>query len=123
MDDAIKRELPEGDRVLQERLRLAGVAILVLGLLAAVIIDAKAPPRDEGAYAESRRYEYEMEQIGGKSNLMAAEIREWFAGLWHGRGLARMLACVSVGGSLGCFFLAHRLNPRIPRRGRPARHP
>ena len=102
------------DRALQGRLRLAGIAILVAGLLASVIVDATAPPGDEGAHADSRRYEYEMELIGGKSNLLAAEIREWFGGLWHGKGLAHMLAFVSTGGSLACFLLAHRLGHRSP---------
>jgi hypothetical protein len=115
MNDTLKREQPEGDRALQARLHLVGVAILVVGLLASVIVDAKAPPPDEGAYSDSRRYEYEMEQIGGKSNLLAAEIREWFGGLWHGKGLARLLACVSVGGSFGCFYLAYRMNHPVRR--------
>jgi hypothetical protein len=106
-------EIPEmsgKDRVLQARLRQIGFVVLVAGLLAAVLVYSMAAPADEASTADSKRNEYQMELIGGKSNLLATEIREWFASLWHGRRLAHTLAFLSVGGSLACFFLAHRLN-------------
>ena len=58
----------------------------------------------------SKRYEYEMERIGGKSNVLAAELREWFVSLWHGKRLAHTVVFLSVGGSLACFLLAHLLS-------------
>ena len=101
------------DKTLQARFRLIGVCILVAGLLAAALINWRAAPDDESSDAilsgESKRYEYEMERIGGKSNVLAAEFREWFVSLWHGRRLAHTLVFLSVGGSLACFVLAHLL--------------
>lgn len=115
MSTAGRPALSKVDAALYARLRRVGVVILATGLLAAAMVGAAAGPVDEEAVADSKRYEYEMELVGGKSNLFAAEVREWFEGLWYGRGLSHMLACVSVGGSFMCFFLAHRLKHHAPR--------
>lgn len=106
------------DAALQARLRLIGKVVLVAGLVGSALAYAAATPEDEAASEESKRYLYEMEYIGGKSNLLATEIRQWFAGLWHGKGLAHMLAFVAIAGSLGCFFLANRLAQRDAATGR-----
>jgi hypothetical protein len=118
-----KGELSAGDAALLARLRTVGAVILVAGLAAAAIVEAAAAPVVEDAAADNKRYDYEMELVGGKSNLFAAQLREWFEGLWHGRGLAHMLAFVSVFGSFMCFFLAHRLKHHAPRAapGEPGR--
>lgn len=100
------------DAALEARLRLIGRVVLAAGLAGSALAYASAGPEDEAAAEESKRYLYEMEYIGGQSNLLAAEIRQWFAGLWHGRGLAHMLAFVAIAGSFTCFFLAHRLGQR-----------
>ena len=109
-----KRDIPEKDRILQARLRLAGALILLVGLAAAAVVNRTAAPDPDSAYVKmlnnTKRTEYEMEVIGGKANLFAAELREWFSSLWHGRRLAHTLAFLSAGGSLACFFVAHRLN-------------
>jgi hypothetical protein len=109
-----KQEMSAHDRILQRRFRQIGVFLLVAGLFAAVIVNRKAPPDDGSPDAitltDSKRYEYEMERIGGKSNMAAAELRDWFGSLWHGKRLAHTLVFLSVAGSLGCFFAAHLLN-------------
>jgi len=105
-------------KLLPARLRLAGVLILVAGLIAAVIIDRRAASDEAGSMADvlgdSKRYDYAMERIGGKSNAVASDLREWFAGLWHGRKLAHTVVVISVSGTLGCFLLAHLLTPPSP---------
>jgi hypothetical protein len=105
--------MSEKDITLRKRFRLIGVLILVAGLLAAAVIDRRAAPGDESSDAilvgNTKRYEYEMERIGGKSNVVATEIREWFGSLWHGRRLAHTLVFLSIGGSLACFLMAHLL--------------
>jgi hypothetical protein len=109
------------DAVLRRRLRLAGAAILLAGLLAAVLVNRTAAPDDEQALEArlnyTKRYEYQMELMGGKANILATEFREWFLGLWHGKRLARTLAVLSVGGGLACFYVAHRLGHSHGRAG------
>lgn len=106
-------DLPERDGTLQTRFRIAGVLILAAGLLAAAVIDRRAASPDPSAEAISqeftKRYEADMERMGGKSNLAAAEFREWFGSLWHGKRLARTVAVLSIGGGLACFAIAHLL--------------
>ena len=115
-----KKALSARDQAIQKRLRLAGVAVLFVGLSAAALINGAAAPVDESILADTKRSEYQMELIGGKSNEFAYEIREWFSGLWHGTGLAHMLAFLSIATFLTCFFLAHRLNFAPRPANRPA---
>jgi hypothetical protein len=106
------------DRILQKRFRLAGLIIVIVGLLAAVAISrwaaADAGGSDADILGDSKRYDYAMERIGGRSNALASELREWFAGLWHGRKLARTVVVLSVVGSLGCFLVAHLYSFSLP---------
>ena len=110
--------MPEKDRTLQRRLRVAGAVVLVAGLAAAGWAHRNAVPDYDSAYVKmlnnTKRNEYEMEVIGGKANVFAAELRDWFGSQWHGKKLARTLALLSVGGSLACLFVAHRLNYTPP---------
>src|SRR5215475_10150076 len=114
----------EQDAALARRLRLIGVVLLVAGGLAAAAIHARATRDDQrGAIGyvveggrsypvmpdDSKRYDYEMERIGGKGGALASQLVEWFSSLWRGRTLASTLLCLSVAGSLGCFFLAYVL--------------
>ena len=119
MGAAEKQGLSDRDRNLQKRLRWMGTGILIAGLLAAVIINQRTAPDDGAAdlvrsgtllSGNAKRSENEMKSIGGQANVMAAEFREWFGSLWHGRRLARTLAVLSLGGSLTCFLLAQLLN-------------
>ena len=118
----MRQDTPARDAALRGRLRLYGAVILVTGLLSAAFVYRTAKPDDEHALEaqlnNTKRYEYQMEVMGGKANILVAEIKEWFGGLWRGRGLARTLAFLSVGGSLACFFVAHRLG--VGRRRRKA---
>jgi len=45
---------------------------------------------------DSKRYLRDLERYGGKANIVAGEITDWFNGLWHGRRLAFIVACVTV---------------------------
>ncbi len=81
------------------RLRLAAVAILVVGLAAAVWIYLNAAAPADGAgnpLEESKQYVRTLELYGGKANVLAVELREWFDSLWHGTRLAYTVACSSV---------------------------
>jgi ABC-type dipeptide/oligopeptide/nickel transport system permease component len=95
---------------LHQRFRIAGLAIFVLGLLAAVVIYLLAPEvdLDEIAYQEmaTKQYERQIEMNGGKNLVLAAQFTHWFGGLWHGRRLAASLAVLSVLAALLCRALA-----------------
>lgn len=73
-------------------LRVISAAILIAGLLSAIVIYWNAAPPPElplGADPEeSKQYLRQMELYGGKANVLGEELREWFDGLWHGRSLA-----------------------------------
>lgn len=103
-------------------LRMAGVAILVIGLSAA----AWAWLSDSGRRAdvvgyeivngqsyeitagESKLYRRDLERIGGKAAIFADDLARWFESLLHGRRLAILLAAVAVGSAGWCFRAAAR---------------
>ena len=95
---------------LHQRFRIAGLAIFVLGLLAAVVIYLVAPEvdLDEIAYQEmaTKQYERQIEMNGGKNLVLAAQFTHWFGTLWHGRKLATSIAVLSVLAALLCRALA-----------------
>ncbi len=79
------------------RLRFASLAILIVGLLSAMVIYWNAVPDVSGYDPEdSKQYLRQMEVYGGKANVLAYDFREWFAGLWHGRSLAVTVAVLSA---------------------------
>jgi len=82
------------------RLRFVGAVILVLGLASAIWIYLAAAPATGDALGynpeESKQYLRTMELYGGKANVLAAELRQWFEGLWHGTRLAYTVACATV---------------------------
>lgn len=87
-------------------LRLIAGAILVIGLAGAVGLYAASTGEVEGYQPEeTKQYLRTLELYGGKANVMATELREWFDSLWHGRRLA-----YTVGGAsvllAGAFWLA-----------------
>ncbi|PRC94099.1 hypothetical protein [Solimicrobium silvestre] len=108
---------------LVNRLRRIGFGILIVGLLSAiaVFIFASTANNADGnvvAYeniggvsypvdaSSSKGYQYNVERVGGKSTLLAVELDDWFASLWHGKKLSYTLAFLSICSALGCFLLA-----------------
>ena len=105
---------------LQTGLSLAGYAILVAGLAGS----AWAYRRSTNAASDASRdllagmqdtksFQLNMEEQGGKANLLSYEIGQWFTGLWQGRNLAYTLAGLAVGLALMCFVIAYVL-PDLP---------
>jgi hypothetical protein len=98
---------PSADR--SERLRVASVVILIVGFLAAVVVYAtasQAPPNPLGDPEDSKAYLRQMQLYGGQANVIAYEVRQWFAGLWHGKPLAFTVAGIAVLLAAGCRFAA-----------------
>jgi hypothetical protein len=98
----------------------AGWILLVGGLASSLLAfhaaAAAGPDNSSELAAEMRntkRYQYNLEYVGGKGNAMSVEIQEWFTGLWHGRQLGTTLAVLAVVSSAACLVLAEAL-PHLP---------
>ena len=88
----------------EARVRFVTGAILVAGFATAIVIYfVNAAPDDASGYRleDSKKYVREMEIYGGKMNLLASELGNWFSGLWHGRSLAFTVGCHYSAGSAG----------------------
>jgi hypothetical protein len=78
-------------------LHALSIGVLVVGVIAAVLIyhhAALAP--DSIDFEDNKSYLRQMEMYGGKGNVMAEQIRDWFSGLWHGKSLAFTVVFLSV---------------------------
>ncbi len=66
------------------------------GSALAIYLTAGPAPEDPLGRQDSRQYLHAMELYGGKANLLAAELMDWFRSLWHGTRLAATVACATV---------------------------
>jgi len=116
----MNRDLPHRTAFpIHSRLNLAGTLILAVGLVIAAIIYVTAAD-DRGAalskeLADTNRYAYEIERIGGKAAVLAAKFSLWLGSLWHGKQLASTIAFLSSIIALGCFSIARLLSDDLPR--------
>jgi len=96
---------------LQTRLYLIAAGILLAGLVSAVLIYVTAENASDNApdFENSKLYIHDLELYGGKANVLANELRNWFVGLWHGKSLAYTIACLTLVISFGIFFVANHL--------------
>lgn len=96
------------------RLRIVTRAILAVGFAAAIVVYILAGVRPEDPLSDqlnSKKYLHDLEMYGGKANVLAAEFREWFAGLWYGKNLAFTIAVLTVLSVLIVRFLSIPLPP------------
>jgi len=79
---------------------MIAVAILIVGLITAIgiYVSAARSTDDMVAYEieHSKQYQRTLELYGGKANVLAVELTQWFDSLWHGRRLAYTAACATV---------------------------
>jgi hypothetical protein len=99
----------------EARVRAGTRAILVLGFAAAVVIYLTAQPPADNPLGydplDTKKYLHDLEVYGGKANVIAAQFRDWFDSLWHGKQLAFTVAVLTVI-SAGVFkFFATPLPP------------
>jgi hypothetical protein len=115
---------------IQIRLYLAGAVILVGGLVSAAWIYLAATNDTNKSeivgyefvngqkYAirksDSKRYQHEMERLGGKFNVDLDEFNEWLSGLWHGKRLAYTIAILSLVAALACYWIAQHPDYKLP---------
>jgi len=96
---------------LQTGLYLITAIILLVGMGGAILIYLTAENDSDSVlgYENSKRYIHDLELYGGKANVVANEFERWFVGLWHGKSLAFIVACITIFISFGFFFVAKHL--------------
>ncbi len=105
---------PEMIRVPPDRrIRLAGMVVLVTGLLLAVLIFMAAQPDQDplGGDGRTKRDTLELEKMGGQSYVLSNDLNIWLASLWHGRRLAYMISIFSVAVFFSCRRFANSWEP------------
>jgi hypothetical protein len=96
---------------LHRRIHQTGIGILVLGLFSAALIylvaynNPEAHPAPD--FSSDRRFNYEVERLGGKAAVYIAAFNRWLGSLWHGTMLAFTVATLSVLIALLCFWIAN----------------
>jgi hypothetical protein len=97
------------------RIRSLTSLLLAGGLGSAITIYLTAPPRRPNPLGyepeDTKRYLRDLELYGGKANVLAAEFRRWFDGLWQGRKLAYTVATLTILLAFAFWFLATRTLP------------
>ncbi len=108
-----------GQDPLTRRTRVSRVTVVILGVglgLAARLWWLAPPPAANPLGFEpedSKKYLRQMEMIGGKANVVASQLQTWFDGLWHGRGLARTVAVLTVVLAGTFWFSTHPGPPTV----------
>ncbi|HTN51263.1 MAG TPA: hypothetical protein VML50_02575 [Anaeromyxobacter sp.] len=100
------------------RARAVTAGILAVGWSVAVAVYLAAAPAAQNDLVDewegSRRYQREVEVIGGKAVLFASEADRWLASLWQGRNLAYTIAVLAALAALGHHLLAGRSRDVTP---------
>lgn len=104
----------------RRRVTRRAIALAVVGIAISVLVYRNADPDPEDPFgysgAETKVYLLQMEKIGGKANVAAAEFHDWFVGLWHGQNLGWTLGVISVVGAFLYWFIALHHVPAPPER-------
>ncbi|MEI6722708.1 MAG: hypothetical protein WCO67_18235 [Betaproteobacteria bacterium] len=117
--------MPELRLPLKVRVYLAALAVLGLGMCAAVVVYVNSDEVPEAAIGyivvdgmkypiaagDSKRYQRDLEMFGGKASVLFDEFTRWFARLWQGKTLGLTLAALSAVVALALFLFARVLPP------------
>ena len=110
---------------LKKRLHLLSLAVLIVGLAGAALINSFAQDVEDAslgyvvvdgkiyplATRDSKSYRREVQRFGGKAALAFDDFGRWFAAQWRGKALARSVAWISVALALGLYLFAGALGP------------
>jgi hypothetical protein len=108
-------------------LNLIGAMVMLVGLGSAIYIYWTAGgdssnilgyEADGGAVypimpEDSRKYLRDLELYGGKAAVLTEEFKRWFAGLWHGKSLAWVVAGTTILVSFGFFYAANQKSSHV----------
>ena len=111
----------------QRRLNQITGLLLILGFGSALAIYLTADHTPINSLLNDplahKRYVRSLRMIGGKANVLAADITDWFEGLWQGESLAWTVAVLTVGGTLTFRFVAGRSDRNTPSADEKSRPP
>jgi hypothetical protein len=114
-------------RIGSRQIRKIALMILALGLGSAIAIYFTIGPPQPNPLGfdptDTKKYLREMEVYGGQANVFAAEIQEWFSGLWHGKTLAFTVATLTALLAAAIGFVASRLTQEEGDRSGDVRKP
>ncbi|MBJ6725812.1 hypothetical protein [Geomesophilobacter sediminis] len=97
-------------RKLQERLHLAGLVVLVAGVAGGLLIYFTATEVPDAVdLEESKVYLRNLELYGGKANILATDLSNWFYGLWQGKSLGVTVAVIGTFIGLLLLFVAKQV--------------
>lgn len=115
---------------LRQRLYLASLVILVVGLCTAAILYLTIDDSEEAedtyqivfsggkSYPvpvdSDRLYLNNMERFGGKAAVMFAQFNRWFMSLWQGEALAVTVLWITITASGVVFLLARAIPKPVP---------
>jgi hypothetical protein len=94
------------------RIAIAAAAICVIATLSAAVLvlnpapDCSVSPGPDCQYADpefTRKQEFELEKIGGKSMVYTAQFNAWLVGWFHGAKLALLIAVVALLVAAWCY--------------------
>jgi hypothetical protein len=112
-----------------DRLRLAAVAILIAGILAAVFVYIAASGQDDTdalgyrvaggqsfaiGNGDSSRELQQLERLGGKAAVQTFKFQRWFSSIWRGQRLAYTLVVLGAAVALACWHLASLMDEPRP---------
>lgn len=91
-----------------KHLRVIAIMILIIGFGSAIFIylTADSTPVDPFNPLVSKRYVRELELYGGKFNVLAADLSQWFAEIWHGKSLGGTVGILSLLIALLLWFIS-----------------
>ena len=125
LQTSMSEDVHQSDRKARQRLTrtqnwlyVLGYVVLAVGSVGSVWVyrrasrDAAGDTIIPGVY-DTKKYQDQLERYGGKANILATEIQEWFLGLWHSRHLAYTLAVLAFLTACSCFYIALFL-PDLP---------
>jgi len=101
---------------MRNRLLLAAVLVLLIGLgaAAAIYFTADDEPQLSTSYvvvmdpATTKTYVRELRRFGGNAAVLFDEFNRWFASLWHGRALGLTVAWIAIAVAALLFWISGR---------------